>query len=415
MPQATREDRGTRALRAANRDHLTDLLRAEGPMSRTELAERLGLTRSAVTAIVASLIDDGLLCEVAPPAPDAGADRPASRGRPRILVGLDPSAARVVAIQVGARWARVVLADAAGGVLATDSVHVLGAAPADVVARVVEVAERLAAADAGRPVAGIGVCVPGAVDTATGRVLRSDVLGWEDVPLAELLAARLPVPVFVQDVTQAATLAEARVGVAADSRNAIVVDYGTRIGIGLILDGRLHRGASGLAGSFGHTAVFGATTPCRCGRVGCLEAVASIRAMVPTEVQHRHGPDHETSAFAEVVSRMQAGDPELAAVVDEALERAAHALASLVALIDPEVLVLTGMIVQFPSLAERLLERIGQIVPPENRGRIDLRCSTLGLQAWVRGAILVALQQLQPNIERALAGQDPIAEPTGQR
>ncbi|MBX3285300.1 MAG: ROK family transcriptional regulator [Actinobacteria bacterium] len=403
MTSTTGPARGTRALRAANREHVTDLLRVEGPQSRTDLAERLGLARSAVTAIVSDLIAEGVVCEV----PGAGADgeRPA-RGRPRVLVGLDPTAARVAAVQVGARWARVALADAAGAVVADAMVDVVETRPEQVVARVADAAHDLARADAGPPVAYVGVCVPGAVDTSAGRVLRSDVLGWDGVDLARLVGDRMRVPVFVQDVTQAATLAEARFGAAAGARTAIVADYGTRIGIGLVLDGRLHRGSAGLAGSVGHTAVFGEATPCRCGRLGCFEAVAGLRAAVPPEVAAAHGPADESAAFADVVARIEAGDPELRALAHRALDRGAHALASLVGLIDPEVLVVTGMIAEFPVLADDLVGRTAALLAPEHRDRVALQRSTLGLQAWVRGSILVALQALQPGLDRALAGAD---------
>jgi predicted NBD/HSP70 family sugar kinase len=404
--KTTGSNRGTQLLRATHRQQVTDLLHLHGPLSRTEVAERLGLTRSAVTAIVAELIGDGVLCELAPPAAARGMDpeRPA-RGRPRILVGLDPSAARVVAAQVGARWARVVLADAAGEVLARSTADVTGATPAQVVERVSELADRLAADHAGPPLTTAGICVPGAVDTTSGTVLRSDPLGWEEVPLAELLGTRLGVPVFVQDVTQAATLAEARHGGAVGARDAVVIDYGARIGVGLVIDGRLHRGASGLAGTIGHTPVFGDDTPCRCGRTGCLEAVAGVRAMVPAGGERLHGPEDEVAAFAGVVERMRSGDATQTAIVHEALDRGAHAAASVVALLDPEVVLLTGLIVGYPDLAAHLLGRIEALVPAGNRRHLALRTSTLGLEAWVRGAILVALQQLQPEVRGALSGR----------
>lgn len=408
----TRTNRGTQLLRATHRHQVTDLLHTAGPLARTDIAERLGLTRSAVTAIVAELIGDGVLRELGPPATTG-----ATRGRPRVLVGCDPAAARVVAAQVGARRARVVLADAAGDVVAREVADVTGAAPDEVVERVADLADRLTAGHPGPPITTVGVCVPGAVDTTTGTVLRSEALGWEDVPLADLLQARLGTPVFAQDVTQAATLAEARLGGAAGARDAVVLDYGARIGVGLVLDGRLHRGASGLAGSIGHVPVFGDATPCRCGRTGCLEAVAGVRAMVPPRPHPErgpgpdHGPEDEVAAFTAVVERMQAGDAAARATVHRALDRGAHAAASLVALLDPEVVLLTGLIVRYPDLAAHLLARIEALAPPGDRPHPVLRTSTLGPQAWVRGAILVALQQLQPEVRGALAGATATRRP----
>ncbi len=403
MTRTADRARGTQVLRDANRRNVTDLLRTAGPVSRVEIAERLGLARSAVTAIVAELLDDGVLREVTEPEAQAPTHRP-TRGRPRTLVGLDGSAARIVAAQIGARWARVVLADAAGAILATESVDALRATPAQVVGRVADLAQRLAADHDGPPVTNAGICVPGAVDERTGTVLRSDVLGWTDIPLASELRERLQVPVYVQDVTQAATVAEARFGAAIGAADALVVDYGARIGVGLVVDGRLRRGASGLAGSIGHTPEPGNTTPCRCGRTGCLEAVAGVRAMVPAEVLERHGAGGEGAAFAEVVERFRAGEEPESSVVLRALDRGAQALGRVIALTDPEVVVVTGMVAAYPELSGELAERIARAVPAEQQGRVEVRVSTLGLQAWVRGAILVALQQVRPEVRRALAG-----------
>ncbi len=410
MARTTGTSRGTPTLRATHRREVIDLLRSRGPLSRTEVAEQLGLTRSAVTAIVAELIDGGVLCEHAPSAPAGTLGARPARGRPRILVGLEPGAAHVVAAQVGARRARVVVADASGAVLARGSDDVTGAAPEVVIDRIAVLAGRVARERGGPPLSAAGVCVPGAVDTTTGTVVRSDPLGWEDVPLAEMLRARLGVPVFAQDVTQAATVAEARTGGALGARDAVVVDYGGRIGIGLLLDGRLHRGASGLAGSIGHTPVFGDDTPCRCGRTGCLEAVAGVRAMVPRSEVHGHGPVDEVAAFAAVVERMRAGDRGAGAVVHRALDRGAHAAAAIVGLLDPEVVLLTGLIVRYQELAEVLLAGIDALIP---RGhRVALRTSTLGPEAWVRGAVLVALQQLEPEVRGALAGHGEAVPPS---
>lgn len=395
MPVETTSARGTQALRAENRRQITDLLRTQGPLARADIASRSGLARSAVTAIVQDLIDDGILCEDPGGSADRRSEQP-SRGRPKVLVGLDPSAARVAAIQIGARWARIVLADAAGQTVASEVADTVGASADEVIDRLATLVAAMVAAHPGPPLTNAGVCVPGAVDTTDGTVLRSDVLGWIDVPLASLLAARLGTPVYVQDVTQAATLAEARFGAAAGARSALVVDYGARIGIGLVVDGQLHRGASGLAGSIGHTATFEDDTPCRCGRAGCLEAIAGVRAMVPVG---------DAEAFADVIARLRSGDPEATAVVHRSLDRGAHLVATLIALLDPEVVVLTGMVVDYPDLADDLTACIEAALPPEHLPGLDLRRSDLGLQAWVRGAVLVALQQLQPEVRGALRSE----------
>jgi predicted NBD/HSP70 family sugar kinase/biotin operon repressor len=405
--ETTDPGRGTQLLRATHRHQATELLRVEGPMSRTELAERLGLTRSAVTAIIAGLIDDGVLHELEAARPDGRPVEP-TRGRPRVLVGCNPDAARVVGVQIGARRARVVLANAAGAVVDEASVGVARAGVRTVVDRVIRAATRLVAQRPGPPIAAAGICVPGSVDTTTGTVLHSDVLGWDGVAVAEMVGDRLGVPAFAQDVTQAATLAEALYGAAAGAANAIVLDYGGRIGVGLIVDGRLHRGSSGLAGSIGHTSVLGDTTPCRCGRSGCLEAVAGSRAILSAlgQAPTDHGPV-DVASFTAVVERARAGEADPRAAVARAVDHTAHLATMLIGLIDPDVLVLAGLVGRYPDFAGQLEHRIAALTQQQQSCRCAIRTSTLGSDAWVKGAVLVALQQLQPQVETILAGRHP--------
>jgi len=126
--------------------------------------------------------------------------------------------------------------------------------------------------------------------------------------------------------------------------------------------------------------------------------------MVPPHVDRRHGPEDEVAAFAGAVEQMRAGDTAVEATMHRALDRGAHVVATLVALLDPDVVVLTGLIVGYADLTAHLLTRIEALVPLENRRHLAVHTSTLGLEAWVRGAILVALQQLQPDIRGALSG-----------
>jgi predicted NBD/HSP70 family sugar kinase len=430
MTTARTTGRGTQLLRATHRHQVTELLRVHGPLARTELADLLGVTRSAITAIVAGLIDDGLVREQATAeptpstststsmvtststAPPATAKR-AERGRPRVLVECDPDAARVVGVQIGAKRARVVLADAAGAVIGEASAGVAPVGPQVVVDRVVRLARDLVGDQA---VAAAGICVPGSVDSTTGTVLHSDVLGpaWEGVEVAGLVGGALDIPAFAQDVTQATTLAEALYGAAAGASHALVLDYGGRFGVGLIVDGRLHRGSSGLAGSVGHTPVYGESTPCRCGRNGCLEAVATSHAMVtaanagPASAGPASATGATTSAgFAEVVERVSSGDETAVQAVTQALEHTAHVATFLVGLVDPEVVVLAGMVGAYPEFAARLGRRIVELTPPHQAGRFEVRTTTLGPEAWMKGAVLVALQQLQPDMGTILAGAGP--------
>lgn len=206
--------------------------------------------------------------------------------------------------------------------------------------------------------AGLGVGVPGAVARDRGVVTRAVNLGWREVPLVALLETRHRVPVTLANDVQVAIEGEHRFGAARGARQAVGIWVGTGIGGGLIQQGRLHVGASGAAGEIGHMVVASTSEPCGCGRIGCVEALASrtaierhIRAMMASG---------RTSAVPRLLaekgrSRITAGIIRKALlegddVVREALAEAQVHLGTLVTnilnLLDPEVVVIGGGLVQ---------------------------------------------------------------------
>lgn len=205
--------------------------------------------------------------------------------------------------------------------------------------------ERLAT-ERGLRVEHAGVVVPGIVDEGMQRAVWSANIGWRDLPLAAALATRTGLPVTLGHDVRAGGAAECALGAARGARNALFVAVGTGIAAALSADGRPVR-ADGFAGELGHVSVRGGTA-CACGGVGCLETVASARA-VASAYSTRTG--HTVRGAAEVAARLQAGDPVAQAVWDEATEALAEALAMATSLVAPELVVLGGGLAE----ADRLL------------------------------------------------------------
>lgn len=248
-------------LRGYNDAVILGLARGGEPLTRMDLAERGGLTPQAVSKIVARLINAGVL--------EAVGTRNVGVGKPRNLLRLVPAAA--FGVHVERDELRVVLVDLAGTVVdrlvtplppgfsPLELVSVLADAVADM-----RPAERLL---------GVGVGIVGPLDHRTGVVHDATGLpGWHDVPLRDLVTSRLGVPVHVDKDTNAAVVAEAWHR-GPDFRHAAVIFAGTGLGAGLLLDGRVHRGARSGAGEFGHTTIQLAGPVCVCGRHGCVEVL----------------------------------------------------------------------------------------------------------------------------------------------
>ncbi|MFJ3618489.1 ROK family transcriptional regulator [Streptomyces iakyrus] len=273
------------ALRSHNAALVLDLLRAAGDegISRLELAERTGLTPQAVSKITARLREDGLAAE-------AGR-RASTGGKPRTVLRLVPEAGHAVGVHLDRDEVRAVLVDLRGTVVGERRAAVdLGAGAEAVLGAVRETvagvggdgdASRQGPARPGpaRPgqdrqdptLLGVGVALPGPLDHARGVLHR--VTGfpeWDGFPLREALAERLGVPVVVDKDTNAAAL-----GLAAGGQGGsfAYLHLGTGLGAGLVIGGRVHRGARTGAGEFGHQVIQLDGPPCTCGNQGCVEAL----------------------------------------------------------------------------------------------------------------------------------------------
>jgi predicted NBD/HSP70 family sugar kinase len=297
--------------RRQNLSLVLQVLYSEGAMSRADLARRLSLTKVTASDLVGELLERGQVVEVG----QSGAARP---GKPATLVDVDRHGLQVVGLDLTAHQVlRAAVLDLDGTVLRRVERPLSGSASGqDVVADVLAlVADVVALAD--RPVLGIGVGTPGVVGP-DGEVITAPNLGWTDVPLRELLAAATGLPVLVCNDADAAVHAEHTLGEGGD--HLALIRIGLGVGCGLIVNGRLIRGAHSAAGEIGHVAVGtdgGAT--CSCGNVGCLETWVSAPRLAKALAE---GPDD--------------------APLTEAGERLGIALAPVVAALDLAEVVISG-------------------------------------------------------------------------
>ena len=207
---------------------------------------------------------------------------------------------------------------------------------------------------------GVGVGAAGLTDWRTGTVLLASNLGWRDVPLADLLSAALDgARVVVDKDTNAAALAEARLGAGRAFRHFLYVTVGTGIGGGEVLDGRLYRGATGGAGDFGHVVVDPAGPRCGCGASGCVEVYASGAGIVDRARERGLTADDLTTEA--VFRAAEQGDPAAAGVIESAADALGLALATYVNLNNPEAIIVGGGVAAaapgYRERAERALKR----------------------------------------------------------
>ncbi|WP_327316021.1 ROK family protein [Streptomyces sp. NBC_01235] len=239
----------------------------------------------------------------------------------------------------------------------------------------------------GEPAAAAGVAVPGIVDEARGVASYAANLGWRDVPLRELLATALGVPVALGHDVRTGGLAEGRIGAARGADRFLFVALGTGIAGAIGVDGRVEAGAHGFAGEIGHIVVRPGGTPCPCGQLGCLERFASAAAVSEAWAAACGDPDADAADCAKAVA---SGDPNAVRVWQRAVDALADGLVTALTLLDPRTLVIGGGLAEagetlFTPLRTAVRQRVTfqklpEIVPAALGDSAG--CLGAGLLAW---------------------------------
>jgi predicted NBD/HSP70 family sugar kinase len=328
-----------------------------GPISRAELARLSGLTRTTVGDLVGSLIDDGLAREIG--------RGPSTGGKAPILLELIDGARHVIALNLGEFIFRAALVDLRGQVQRTIERSVQGLNGDESIEVVHELIEELSPG-APETLLGIGVGTPGIVDATTGTIRWAVNLDWQDLPLGEILRARHGVPVEVANDSRAAALA-IELFSGARSTNLVAIQVGRGIGAGVVLGGELFHGDGFGAGEIGHVVVDDDGAECRCGRFGCLETVASSRAIIHSATAAaRADPASNLGrqlaangsgelTLDDVRAALEEGDEAARRTVVSAGRFLGQAVAGLIGVLDVERIVLHGSVA---SLGEPWLEAV---------------------------------------------------------
>jgi glucokinase len=269
----------------------------------------------------------------------------------------------------------------------------------DVIARAVAALHQLVQEqqEAGELTA-LGCSVPGPLDFQRGIVHFSPNLGWCDLPLAKMLSGRLGVPALIDDDARCAALGEALRGAARDAESAVYVTVSTGIGGGVVIGGRLYRGAHNCAGEIGHITLEASGPPCSCGNAGCLEALASGSAIAARgRAALRHGDETLLSELVEDPAALTAehvlrastrGDRVATRILEEAGDYLGSGLAAIAGAFDPEVIVVGGGVMQAGQsiLLDRARETFRRRAIPPLGSLVRIVPAELGEESGLWGA-----------------------------
>lgn len=375
-----------------SRTKILDVIRASRTISRVELAQATGLTQATVSTVVRRLLVDGLVVEVG-----RGVS---TGGKPRTLLRIEPTARYALGVQLAAEATIFVLADLGGATVSRwrrpalrdpeQAVEMIGAEVDGGIERAGVPRER---------VIGLGVVASGPQLAATGIALAPPAMtAWVDFPLRDRLEERAGLPVLLDnDATATAVGLYWADGVtAATTIAALFMGHG--IGAGVLTGGQVYRGATNNAGEIGHVTVQLDGPPCWCGNRGCAELLGGTAATIERARQAGIdlGPaDRPTlAAFGALARRALAGEPGPLAVVQHSARVVAVAAHTLVNVVDPDLLVLTGP--AFAVAGPLYLPVVTEVVTgtrfARGSGPIAVRLSTHGPESAALGAAALVLQ-----------------------
>ena len=367
-------------IRDINRQIVLNYVREREPISRAEIARETELQRSTISAIVEDLKTEGLVEEVG--------EGESTGGRRPTLLKLRAVGPIAIGVSITPTCTTVATSDLAGRVI--DQEEFLTDAD-KTINQVIKVVREFTTRHKGS-IEGVGVSLPGLVDPSTGTALYIPYFLWRDLPISEMIADAVGLPVVIDNDANAVALAELWFGrpEVNDARDFILVLVAEGVGTGIIFDGQVYRGQRGAAGEFGHMVIGrGAPVPCSCGSDDCWEAFSSERAAIARYL-NLSGAAAETT-FIEVVDRALNGEASAKAALVETARHLGVGISNLIIGFSPEAVVVGGEIARAWDLIESALtETIANSV---RRGLPSARIlpSTLGEKPTLRGALSLVL------------------------
>nr|WP_109279112.1 ROK family transcriptional regulator [Streptomyces orinoci] len=373
------------SLHRANLERVVRAVRMAGALTQAEIARSTGLSAATVSNIVRELKDNGTV-EVTPTS--AG-------GRRARSVSLSGDAGIVVGVDFGHTHLRVAIGNLAHRVLAEE------AEPLDVDASAAQGLDRAeflvkslisGSGISPRKIVGVGLGVPGPIDVASGVLGSTAILpGWAGTNPRDDLAARLDVPVYVDNDANLGALGELVWGAGRGAADLAYIKVASGVGAGLVINGQIYRGPGGTAGEIGHITLDESGPVCRCGNRGCLETFTANRYVLPL-LHSAHGTD---LTVARMVRLAQEGDAGCRRVIADVGRHIGSGVASLCNLLNPSRVVLGGDLAESGELVlAPIRESVSRYAIPSAARQLEVVPGALGGRAEVLGALALVLSEM---------------------
>lgn len=378
-------------IRAINRSHVLNAIKAYGPIGRADIARRTSLSPATVTSITAKLISQNLVLEKS-----AG---DSSGGRPPILLIINPKGGYVVGIKLTENQAICALTDLEAMILAKSSMPLSAHDPTLVVEDLARMVlsfirdQRITR----KQLLGVGVGLAGIVDAEAGILRQSPIYGWNNVPLRDMLESKLHIPVYIENDVNTLTLTERWFGPGQGIDNFLTVTVGRGVGLGIVANGQFYRGQTGGAGEFGHITMNPDGPLCACGKHGCLEAYVGDPGLIRSaqELAAKGKLSAPVRTVDDLLLLAQRGDVNAIRVFDQAGRMLGMGIANLINLFNPKKIIISGEGTREGDfLFTPMKESVHQNTMPGLFDPEIIEIAPWGDDAWARGAAGLVLREV---------------------
>ena len=330
-------------VKSSNQSAVLRLLNNNGAMSRKDIAEAVGLTAASVTLICTELLEKGIIVELGEVTEEKRA------GRKKILVDINPNYKKAMCIAIEMDMTYLSVTDMKGEVIASSVMETGKSDPEEYLKQVADTAGKLLwDCDISKDrLLGVGVTVPGMVDTKNGVSQNAHNIWGRALPVRDIMSKHLGTEVLVENNLKSSAEYEILFGRGRSEKNIFLLKWGPGVGSAMIIDGQIYSGATNKAGEIGHMTLGKDGRLCSCGKRGCLETYISTHAILD-DVKLMTG---DSSAYKKELSLL-AGD-EVHSLMDEKIDRLAISLCNSMTLFDPDRVVVLGYMFDVPGVFDR--------------------------------------------------------------
>lgn len=372
-------------MRKVNKQNILDLIREKSPISRAELAKLTKMSPTSVSRIVSELMDLGLIKE--------SEFTSGKVGRKALLLDTIPDSVYVISVQIDLNILRFGIVDFNGSIVKQHSViynaHDLNWTDiADLVCNGITQLTEHAAINS-KNIIGLGVGVPGLIDTANGFVLFSPQLRWENVQLANYLREKTGYDTIIENIIKAKALAENTYGLAKNKKLVAFVHFGSGVGSALIMNSKIYRGVTNSAGEIGHTTIDPNGRLCDCGRRGCLQTYITEHALMQEARTIKN-----ISSIHEIYDASDNNEKWAQEILNKLYIYMSITICNTICMYNPDSVIISGKLTERPQNIETIIKnKVNDLILPQFKGSYELNRSTLGESSGLLGISILCINK----------------------